>query len=197
MNVLCQMSAGFRVMVASRGGRRLAVVLTTCFLLASTIMPLLAEGADEPSTSSQNSPRPIQVGSITVSGEVRGRAQSWNWFLENDRIHYTFGQSLLRLAIAQKRSKYGWKIAVEQPALYSLPSDALQSGTGYPLGLGGTYYAANGRRRNTAGVFVNQIRICRRRRKAANFGGIGLDSAAPCGAAADWQLGLDRHNAQF
>ncbi len=99
---------------------------------------------------------PVQLGSVTISGELRGRGQGWNWFLGDTRNRYAFGQSELLLGISQQKSRYGWKIELEQPTLFKLPTDALTPGTNLPLGLGAIYYAANGNHRNAAGIFLKQ-----------------------------------------
>jgi hypothetical protein len=103
-------------------------------------------------------PKPIRFGSLSLSGELRGRGQGWNWFSGDERVKYGFGDSLLRLSLSQERSKLDWKIEVAQPALYNLPADAVATG-GVPLGLGGIYFSANGKHRNPASVFVKQAYI--------------------------------------
>ena len=124
-------------------------------LLAAFAVPASGQASDT-HQSSQDQVKPIRVGSLMVSGEIVGRGQGWNWFLGDTRTRYAFGNSLLRLGISQQRSMLGWKIELAQPALYSLPNDAFQPGTGFPLGIGATYFAANGGHRNVAGIFVKQ-----------------------------------------
>jgi len=130
-------------------------VCRIAFFILLAVALTWGQSSHPPSNASPDVPSPIKLGSITVSGELRGRGQYWNWFLDNSRTHYAFGQSLLRLAVSQQRSKFGWKIGIAQPALYSLPQNAFQPGTNFPLGLGGVYYAANGRR-NAASLFVSE-----------------------------------------
>ncbi|HEX6504454.1 MAG TPA: alginate export family protein [Terriglobales bacterium] len=125
-------------------------------LFTALSAPSLAQDTDELFPDSANAPRPIKMGSITVSGEVWGRGEDWNWFLGNARTHYAFGQSLLKLSIAQQRSKYGWEVSVVQPSLYALPNHAFDPASGAPLGLGAVYFAANGNNRNAAGAFVQE-----------------------------------------
>src|SRR5437868_6354520 len=100
--------------------------------------------------------KPLQIGSLTISGELRGRGQGWNWFLGDTRTRYAFGSTVLNLGLSQQLGKIGWKLEFSQPALYNLPADAFQPGTGLPLGLGPIYFAANRNRRNIAGIFLKQ-----------------------------------------
>jgi hypothetical protein len=102
---------------------------------------------------------PIRIGSLTLSGELSGRGQGWDWFLGGARTRYAFGSSLLRLGLSQEGSKLSWKVELSQPTLYSLPNDAFEPGTGFPLGLGATYFTANGGQRTVAGIFIKQAYV--------------------------------------
>jgi hypothetical protein len=150
MNDLARKSAFAK---ASSALRSFAVLIPLFIFFTTTS---LAQNADEASGSSPNSVHSLKLGSLRISGELRGRGQIWNWFLGNTRTHYTFGQSMLQVAIAQQRSKFGWKIAIEQPALYALPSNAFHPVTHAPMGLGAIYYSANDNQRNPAGFFISQ-----------------------------------------
>jgi hypothetical protein len=135
---------------------RLVPSILLVLLLAAISGPSWAQDAEELFSDSARAAQPIKIGSITLSGEVWGRGEGWNWFVGNARTRYGLGQSLLKLSLAQQRRKFGWKISVAQPSLYALPDDAFVPGTGVPLGLGGVYFAANGNRRNLAGVIVQE-----------------------------------------
>jgi Alginate export len=102
---------------------------------------------------------PLPLGTIKVNGTLRIRAEGWNWFLDDTRTLYGFGESLLNVSFSQARRKFDWKIEIEQPALLGLPEDAFLPATHEPLGLGGTYFLANGNNRNTAGLFISQAFI--------------------------------------
>jgi hypothetical protein len=115
-----------------------------------------AQVAENAGNVSPNQPHSIRLGSVTLSGELRGRGQGWNWFLQDVRSRYAFGQSLLRIGLSQERSKFGWKIEMAQPALFGLPKDAFVPVSHLPLGLGATYFSANGGQSNVAGIFVKQ-----------------------------------------
>ena len=124
-------------------------------LLVSLFLTISAFGqVTDPTLAGQDPPASLHIGTIQVHGLVRGRAEGWNWFYRGDRTVYGFGESQLQISFSQHRSRLDWKIAFEQPALYNLPADALDNGI--PLGLGGSYYAANHAHQNTANLFVNQ-----------------------------------------
>lgn len=115
-----------------------------------------AQGTDAAASHPADDYKPIKFGSLTVSGELRGRGEGWSWFLGDTRTRYAIGQTTLNLAVSQQFNKIGWKLELSQPSLFKLPNSAFQPGTGFPLGLGATYYLANGNRQNTAGIFVKQ-----------------------------------------
>jgi hypothetical protein len=121
-----------------------------------------AQAAENAPDISSAQPQPMRLGSLTVSGELLGRGQGWNWFLGDTRARYGFGDSLLRVALSQQKSKFGWTIEMAQPSLYGLPNEAFVPGTSVPLGLGGTYFSANGNRQDVAGIFVKQAFIALR-----------------------------------
>lgn len=127
-------------------------LLALCLLAWLTATQVHAEDPDSPSP-------PIRIGSVVVNGSVRVRGEAWDWFLQDSRTHYAYGHSLVRLAIGQRRSRFDWKLEMAQPTIIGLPSDAMVPGTGEPLGLGATYFAANGNQRNSASVFLKQASI--------------------------------------
>jgi len=131
-----------------------AALILFSFLWLSS--PATAQAAEDDANASSAQPKPIRIGSLTLDGELRGRGQGWNWFVGDTRSRYAFGNSLLRLGLSKQKSKFGWKIELAQPALYGLPNDAFVPGTTIPLGLGGTYFSANGNQETVAGIFLKQ-----------------------------------------
>jgi hypothetical protein len=128
-------------------------VLLAIACIAST----LARGADE-----DGLPAPahsIRIGTVSLSSSLRLRGEGWNSFLRDSRAIYGYGDSLLRLGIAQRRSGFDWKLELGQSTLFSLPSNAFFPDTREPLGLGATYFAANDGERNVAAVFLKQAYI--------------------------------------
>jgi hypothetical protein len=108
-------------------------------------------------------------GRLTVSGNLRLRAESWDWFesqpYENS---YTFGAATLRLGLSQQWDRFEWQVEGAMPLLLGLPEKAVAPGAPGQLGLGGTYFAANGYQ--DAGIFIKQASI--------RFKGLGGDKAS-------------------
>ena len=101
---------------------------------------------------------PVKIGSVTVSGSLRTRAESWDWFQgaapsEND---YTYLGSLLRLSVSQSTAKADWLVEFAAPVLLGLPDNSIAAANQGQLGLGASYYAANDKNSNVAMVFVKQ-----------------------------------------
>jgi hypothetical protein len=105
-----------------------------------------AEAVAKPTPTLAPSPMPLKVGGVTVTGSLRLRAESWDWYEASGAEHaYTFGAGTLRLALGQQKEKIEWQVEGAFPFFYGLPSNAVAPGAQGQLGLGATYYAANGR----------------------------------------------------
>jgi nitrous oxide reductase accessory protein NosL len=100
----------------------------------------------------------IQIGGVTLSGSLRMRFESWDWF-ETDAANndYNFGAATLRLSLGQQRERLDWQVEGEFPALFNLPGDATAPAPQGQLGLGAAYFAASGRQ--DAGAFIKQAFI--------------------------------------
>jgi Alginate export len=102
----------------------------------------------------------LKVGALTIFGSWRFRTEAWDWFEPSSGQNaYAFGHSLLRLAIGQKRESFEWLLEGAQDAIVDLPTRAVVSGTQGQLGLGGTYFAANGNNENNVNGFVKQAYV--------------------------------------
>jgi len=114
-------------------------------------------------------PTPIKIGGLTFSGSIRARLESWDWFesgaANND---YNFGAATLRLSLGQQKESFEWQVEGAFPLLINLPEDAIVQAPQGQLGLGASYFAANGRR--DAGAFIKQGFI--------RFKGVGGDKAS-------------------
>ncbi len=112
------------------------------------------------------SPAPIKLGSLTLTGSLRLRFESWDWFetgaAENS---YNFGAATLRLSLGQQKEKFEWQVEGAFPVLIGLPDNAIAPAPQGQLGLGASYFAANGRQ--DAGAFIKQAFI--------RFKGLGGD----------------------
>jgi alginate export protein len=133
-------------------------IRATSLLLAITALApaLLSQDAGLADSGTGASATALRLGTIKVNGSLRVRAEGWNWFLDNTRKLYGFGESLLKVSFSQSRHAFDWQIEFEQASLLGLPPDAFLAGTHEPLGLGATYFVANGSHRNTAGLFISQ-----------------------------------------
>jgi hypothetical protein len=90
---------------------------------------------------------------FTASGRMR--LEATDWFDSSDAGKYAFGGSVLRFGIGQKRTRWDWLLEVEQPLLLGLPNDAIRSAPQGQLGLGASYFAANGNQ-NVGSLFLKQ-----------------------------------------
>jgi len=119
-------------------------------------------GADSAAKSKSSKPEsssvlPHKIGPLTVSGSWRFRTEAWDWFQPTTGENaYAFSHSLLRVGIGQKKENIEWLLEVAQDAILGLPTTAVAPGRQGQLGLGATYYVANGNGQNNANGFVKQ-----------------------------------------
>lgn len=102
-------------------------------------------------------PAPLQAGPLTVTGSIRTRVESWDWFAGDADNTYTYAGSLIRLGIGESRKTYDWMLEFEAPFLLGLPDQAIALGGQGQFGLGATYFAANGGTRNPGMAFAKQV----------------------------------------
>ena len=109
------------------------------------------------STTKSDPPAGNKLGPLDISVNWRVRVEGWDWFEGNSGQNaYAFPHSLLRIAIGQRRESYDWQVEVAQDAILLLPREAVVAPPQGQLGLGGTYYAANGNGRNNVNAFPKQ-----------------------------------------
>jgi hypothetical protein len=102
-------------------------------------------------------PAPLHIGPLTLTGNLRSRVEGWDWFRDGAADHdYAFSGSLLRLAIGRQTRRVEWQAEMAVPILLGLPDNAIAPGTQGQLGLGAAYFISNDRRRNAASVFFKQ-----------------------------------------
>jgi hypothetical protein len=130
--------------------------------LGTTLPGLIAQTA---------APEPLKIGDVTVSGSLRIRPESWDWFQGNANNDYTFPGSIFRLSLSQSKQKFDWQLETAVPFLLALPDDAIASGAQGQLGLGASYYAANSKNTKAAIAFAKQGFI-----RFKGFGGKGGQS---------------------
>lgn len=97
----------------------------------------------------------VKIGSVTLSGSLRIRAEGWDWFDARPADGtYGFTAALLRLSAKQQTTKIDWQVEAAAPLLLGIPSNATAPPPQGQLGLGATYFASN--RGQTASVFLKQ-----------------------------------------
>ncbi len=116
------------------------------------IVPLWAG----PGLLAQSAPDPLKIGDVAVSGSLRTRVESWDWFQGNAENNYTFPGSIFRLSFAQSGKKMDWQVELALPFLLGLPDDAVAAGAQGQFGFGATYFAANKNNTNAALPFAKQ-----------------------------------------
>lgn len=103
---------------------------------------------------------PRKLGPLTVSVNWRFRTEAWDWFQPpTGQNAYGFEHSLLRIGLGQKGENFEWLLEGAQDAIVELPTNAVVRAPQGQLGLGGTYYAANGNTQNNASGFVRQAYV--------------------------------------
>jgi len=108
----------------------------------------------------QQSFEPLKIGSVVFSGTLRSRIENWTWFTPTTGDpKYTYDGSTIRFGISQKRNFFDWAIELEAPVLLHLPDNAVGPGAQGQLGLGASYYIANGKATNAAMIFPKQAFI--------------------------------------
>jgi hypothetical protein len=128
------------------------VLFTFAFL-----SPVPGWGQSQPARPNSSAVKKHKLGPLEISGNWRVRVEGWNWFQGNtENNNYAFGHSLLRVAIGQEGSRFDWQLEAAQITILGLPNDAVVPAPQGQLGLGGTYFTANGNRSNNANVFVKQ-----------------------------------------
>lgn len=156
-----------------RGSRRHAIrsVAALCLLC-------LASGGLSSGGLSAQTPAPV-----TPILSLRLRAESWDWFDTGAAGRYAFGAAHARAGLAQERARLAWRLELAAPLLIGLPEDATLAAPAGALGLGANYAAANGGRRDVAGLFVKQafVRFGRTGTTARSLAKVGRFEFADAG----------------
>jgi len=88
---------------------------------------------------------PLTLGGIHISGSLRIRPEIWGWFdTPTADPDYAYFASLLRLTLKQERKDWDWQVEFAQPLLANLPEQSIAPAPQGQLGLGASYFAANG-----------------------------------------------------
>lgn len=139
-------------------------VLAVLLLVCSFFSPAGAQSAQErqqnkPPAAAAPASNP-DVSKVTFSGNLRGRMENWGWFeAPTGEDTYTFGAFNLRLALEQKKERFEWRIEGLFPWLIELPAAAILPAPQGQLGLGASYFAANGRQDGSAILRQAYVRL--------------------------------------
>lgn len=134
------------VLVSASFGQNLVPHAQTASLLAPASSAAAAPG-DAPSGHP-----------LTFSVWERARNDNWQWFAAPPYNNtYSYLQSLLRLGLSQHIRHWDWQAEVEQTWVGGVPNDAISPIAAQgQLGLGGSYYAANGSNSEPVAAFFKQ-----------------------------------------
>ena len=117
-------------------------------------MPVLL--AYLPVAAQTPAPAPLKIGNVAVSGSLRPRVESWDWFSGMANNQYTFTGSILRVSLSESRKSFEWQLEFAVPFLLGLPNDAIAPDPQGQLGFGASYFAANDKNTNAAMIFAKQ-----------------------------------------
>jgi hypothetical protein len=149
-------------------------VTATCASAQEQIARAVATPADYPTSDSGpaqpgSAPQPPppsaadqhKLGPLNFTVNWRFRSEAWDWFEPSvpAQNSYAFEHSLLRIGLGQKMERFEWFVEGAQDAIVNLPTAAVLPGAPGQLGLGGTYYAANGNGQNNANAFLRQAYV--------------------------------------
>lgn len=99
---------------------------------------------------------PFTVGDLVVSGAIRSRTYSWNWFGDLPEGDYWHQGTQIRLGVSRSKKRYDWQLEFEVPFMLHLPTTAVKAAPQGQLGLGAAYFAANDGNANPVGLFLKQ-----------------------------------------
>lgn len=114
-------------------------------LLVASLLATSSLGAQSPASSA-----------IQPVASVRLRAESWDWFDAGPEGRYGLGHALARVGATQRTGAWQWRVEAGASLITGLPSDAVRPAPAGQLGLGGTYFAANGQKESVSAIFLRQ-----------------------------------------
>lgn len=95
---------------------------------------------------------------VSISVFNRSRIDAVQWYAATPTAErYGYVESLLRIGVAQRIKAWDWQLELSAPSVLDLPVDAVSPVAAQgQLGLGGTYYAANGNNSNPTAASLKQ-----------------------------------------
>jgi len=144
---------------AKKGGLLSAAGIAVLAMFLS-FCPIRAWGQAAPPKPDPSKTNKPKLGPFDVTVNWRFRTEAWDFFQPpSGQNAYAFEHSLLKIGFGQKSDAFEWLLEGAADGIFDLPPSAVQPGRLGQLGLGGTYYAANGNVRNTASGFLKQAYI--------------------------------------
>lgn len=103
-------------------------------------------------------PAQQSASSLNVTVFDRTRIDTWQWFAAPPTNNsYGYIESLVRVGLAQHLHRWDWRLEMAQPSILDTPDDAVSTNAAAgQLGLGASYYAANGKNAYPAAAFLKQ-----------------------------------------
>lgn len=149
-----------RSVPSTKKGRLLGAAGIAALAISLSCWPGRAWGQAAPSKPEPTKTKIHKLGPFNISASWRFRTEAWDFFEPSTGQNvYAFEHSLLRIGIGQKTDAFEWLLEGAADGIFDLPPAAVQPGRLGQLGLGGTYYAANGSVRNTASGFLKQAYV--------------------------------------
>lgn len=125
-------------------------------LVSGALASLVVLASISPAGAQTTAGTPFTVGDFVVSGAIRSRTYSWNWFGDLPEGGYWHQGTQIRLGISRSKKRYDWQLEFEVPFMLHLPTTAVKAAPQGQLGLGAAYFAANDGNANPAGLFLKQ-----------------------------------------
>ena len=136
-----------------------ATVLLVVAALIANAPPARAQCDLTVPQAAPGAPQPLKSGDITITGSLRARVYSWDWFTPTSGNNdYQYPGNIFRLNLCTIRHNTEWTVEFAVPFIFALPTDAVGTGPQQgALGFGSNYFSANNGRRNVAMIFPHQL----------------------------------------
>jgi hypothetical protein len=136
-----------------------STVLLVVAALIANVPPTHAQCDLAAPQAVSGAPRPLKFGDITITGSLRARGYSWDWFRPTSGNNdYQYPGNIFRLDLCTIRHNTEWNVEFAVPFIFVLPTDAVGTGPQQgALGFGSNYFSANNGSRNVAMIFPDQL----------------------------------------
>ncbi len=132
--------------------------LVRLILIVALVSAATSSRGQVPEAKPTTAEQPRMLGPFAVSGSWRLRMEAYGWFAappyNND---YALAHSILRVNFDLERKNWAFDVELAQPSVLGAPDDAIAPGAAGQLGLGGSYFAANGNERTSAWIYPSKF----------------------------------------